>query len=207
MSAGSRHRGCPVGVIMPDITIRSEGRTFPGGRVCRYGNRGDTSVWGNGRSHWQCRCLSHPASATVLSANVHDRYALPAIGRIPGPTLWVGNHSVMEIPDDCEGCDPRMADPEICKGLIIHGPPKPHCAPISDPAMHRPPFPNVSRQRRSASPPGPVPKGSAWHGWPQGRICGGLAAESGQEPGRVGRCHEGSAMGDHFRLRMHWLKT
>ncbi len=44
--------------------------------------------------------------------------------------------------------------------------------------------------------PGPVPAGSVWHGRPQGRIGGGLAAESGREPGCVGRCHERSAMGD-----------
>ena len=43
---------------------------------------------------------------------------------------------------------------------------------------------------------GPATTDSAWRGWPQGRIGGGLAAESGQEPGRVGTCHEKSAIAE-----------
>ncbi len=87
------------------------------------------------------------------------------------------------------GCDPRMADSGICTSLITGDPPTSHSPPISDPAMHRPRFPNASQQHRSMPPPGPVPKGSTWHGRPD-------STESGREPGRVRRCHEKSAMGE-----------
>ena len=113
-----------------------------------------------------CRCLQHPKADPIPSPRVSSQ---SRHGRVS------------------KGCDPRMADSRICKSLITGDPPESHSPPIGDAAMHRLPFPNVSRQRRSVSPPGPAPTGSAWHGRPD-------STESGRDPGIVGKCHEKSAI-------------